>query len=146
MRSVGIFWRASGLICALVCFLSCEAIDSVNSASAESQAAFSRGINLAGADGGSPDTCPGVYGKDYIYPTPQEVEYYASKGFAVVRLPYRWERLQRSLFGELDKAELNRIKSVVAAAGARKMQVILDPHNFGRYVLDGKLTLIGTAG
>jgi endoglucanase len=144
MRSVGIFWRASGLICALACLLSYQTRVSAGSGSAESQAAFSRGINLAGADGGH--RIPGVYGTDYIYPTPQEVEYYASKGFAVVRLPYLWERLQRSLFGDLDKAELNRIKSVVAAVGACKMQVILDPHNFGRYVLNGKQTLIGTGG
>jgi endoglucanase len=50
------------------------------------------------------------------------------------------------LFGELDGAELGRIKSVVAAAHARNMRVILSPHNFGRYILDGNQTLIGTAG
>jgi endoglucanase len=134
-----------GFACALACLLSYQTRVSAGSGSAESQAAFARGINLAGADF-APTHIPGVYGTDYIYPTPQEVEYYASKGFAVVRLPYLWERLQRSLFGELDKAELDRVKSVVAAVGARKMQVILDPHNYGRYVLDGKETLIGTGG
>jgi endoglucanase len=69
-----------------------------------------------------------------------------SKGFAVVRLPYRWERLQHSLFGNLDRAELGRMKTFVAAARARNMRVILSPHNFGRYRLDGKETAIGTAG
>src|SRR5580704_12941544 len=95
---------------------------------------FSRGINLSGGEL-TPDRTPAVYGKDYIYPTPQELDYYASKGFAVVRLPYRWERLQPSLFGNLDGAELGRIKNVLTAAEARNMQVILSPHNGGRYYL-----------
>ena len=105
---------------------------------------FSRGINLSGGEL-TPDRTPAVYGKDYIYPTPQELDYYASKGFAVVRLPYRWERLQPSLFGNLDGAELGRIKNVLTAAEARNMQVILSPHNGGRYYLRGTETLIGTA-
>ena len=51
-----------------------------------------------------------------------------------------------SLFGELDEAELDRIKSFVAAAEARDIRIILSPHNFGRYFLNGNETLIGTAG
>jgi endoglucanase len=112
---------------------------------AERQSSFARGINLSGGEL-NPQRNRAVYGKDYIYPPLRELDYYADKGFAVVRLPYRWERLQRSLFGELDGAELGRIKSFVAAAKARNMRVILSPHNFGRYFLDGNETLIGTAG
>ena len=89
---------------------------------------------------------PAVYGKDYIYPSPRDLKYYSSKGFSVVRLPYRWERLQPSLFGKLDDAELGRIERLVAAARAHNMRVILSPHNFGRYFLDGKEILIGTGG
>src|SRR6185312_3338364 len=77
-------------------------------------------------------------------PSPQDLDYYAHKGFTVVRLPYRWERLQHSLFGELNEAELARIRSVVAAAHDRNMRVILSPHNYGRYFLGGKEILIGT--
>ena len=112
---------------------------------AENTAYFSRGINLSGAELNEKRT-RAVYGKDYIYPPLQELDYYASKGFSVVRLPYLWERLQPSLFGQLDETELDRIKSFVAAAQARDMQVILSPHNFGRYFLNGDETLIGTVG
>lgn len=45
-----------------------------------------------------------MYGKDFTYPTSQELDYYASKGFSVVQLPYCWQRLQRVLFGKLDDA------------------------------------------
>jgi endoglucanase len=52
---------------------------------------------------------------------------------------------QPSLLGSLDDAELSRIKRVLIAAQVRNMQVILSPHNFGRYYLCGMETLIGTA-
>jgi endoglucanase len=132
------------LICALAYLLICGPIACTESLSPESRSSFSRGINLSGGELNSERT-PAVYGEDYIYPSLQELDYYASKGFAVIRLPYRWERLQPSLLGDLDDAELDRIKNVVAAAQARKIQVILSPHNYGRYFLDGKETLIGTA-
>jgi endoglucanase len=113
--------------------------------SGESQLPFARGINLSGGEL-NPARKLAVFGKDYIYPPLSELDYYANKGFAVVRLPYRWERLQPLLFGNLDSAELDRIKRVVAAAQERNMRVILSPHNFGRYFLNGEETLIGTAG
>ena len=106
---------------------------------------FARGINLSSAALG--DThIPGIYGRDYIYPSSDYLDYYASKGFGIVRLPFLWERLQQSLFGPLDPGELQRIKNFVDAARTRKIRVILSPHNFGRYHIDGRETLIGTPG
>ncbi len=132
-------------ICTLAYLLSGGFAESGALVSAASEPIFSRGINLSGGEL-NPESNPAVYGADYIYPPIHELDYYASKRFAVVRLPFRWERLQPSLFGKLDDGELSRIKSFVAAAGARKMQVILSPHNGGRYLLHGKETLIGTGG
>jgi Cellulase (glycosyl hydrolase family 5) len=116
------------LVCALAYLLICGPMACGPSVSRENPWFFARGINLSGGEL-NPERKPAVYGKDYIYPTPEELDYYASKGFTVVRLPYRWERLQPSLLGSLDSAELGRIKKVLAAARARKMQVILSPHN-----------------
>jgi endoglucanase len=106
---------------------------------------FSRGINISGGEF-NPERSPGVYARDYIYPSSQELDYYASKRFTIVRLPYRWERLQPSLFGNLDQTELARITSVVNAAAERGMKIILSPHNFGRYIHNGADALIGTTG
>lgn len=108
-----------------------------------SNTVFARGINLPSASFNE-EHIPGVYGRDYVYPSAKDLDYYARKGFAVVRLPYLWERLQHSLFDPLDAAELDRIKKVLVAARALKMRVILSPHNFGRYHMNGKPTLIGT--
>jgi len=104
---------------------------------------FARGINLPSASF-KDDDIPGVYARDYIYPSAKDLDYYAKKGFTVVRLPYLWERIQHTLFGPLDVVELDRIKKVIVAAHALRMRVILSPHNFGRYHLNGRPTLIGT--
>ena len=88
------------------------------------------GLNIAGGEFGEG---AGHYGRDYIYPGAAELEYAAKKGFSVIRLPFRWERLQPKLNGELNQAELNRLREVVALASARKLSVILNPHNYARY-------------
>ncbi len=136
--------RTFSIVGALAFFLSCGHA-CAEPVSAWSGTIFARGINLSSA-ALNDERKPGVYGKDYIYPSPEDLDYYASKSFAVVRLPYLWERLQHSLFGELDSAELGRINNFLATARARDIRVIPSPHNFGRYRLGGNETLIGTAG
>ncbi len=94
------------------------------------------GVNLAGADFGE-DTLPGEYGVEYTYPTFEEVDYFVSKGMNVFRIPFRWERLQRSLSDEFDSVELGRLTDIVSYATDAGASVILDPHNYARY--DGQL-------
>jgi endoglucanase len=89
-----------------------------------------RGVNLAGAEFGA---TPGTYGKDYIYPSVETVDYFASKGFNTVRLPFLWERLQPSLFGDLAPDELSRLRETVLHLRKKGISVILDPHNYARY-------------
>jgi endoglucanase len=130
------------LLGVLIFAANCRAA-SAAAASVSTDAIFARGINLpSGAFG---EHSHGIYGRDYVYPSAKDLDYYAEKGFAVVRLPYRWERLQHTLFGELDSTELTRIKNVIAAAGARNMRVIISPHNFGRYPVNGVEMPIGSS-
>lgn len=89
-----------------------------------------RGINLSGAEFGEP---AGVVGTDYVYPSNATIDYFAKKGFTSVRLPFRWERLQPKLRGELDADELGRLKDSVARLKAVGLRVVLDPHNYARY-------------
>lgn len=101
---------------------------------------FLRGVNLSGAEFGAQNV-PGTYGKDYTYPTPQELDYFKSKGMQVIRLPFLWERMQPQLGGPLDPVELARMDTFVAECRQRGLQVILDAHDYGRY----KGQLIGSA-
>lgn len=100
------------------------------------------GVNLAGAEFGS--VLPGVYGTHYTYPTAAEFDYYHGKGLDLIRLPFKWERVQGTLGGGLDPAELARLDTVVGYAAARGMKVVLDMHNYARRRESGTDYLIGT--
>ena len=87
------------------------------------------GVNLAGAEFGS--NVPGVFGTDYTYPTHAEIDYYASKGLGVIRLPFLWERMQRTEFGTLDATELGRLTDVVNYATSKGLKIEIEPHDYG---------------
>jgi len=89
------------------------------------------GVNLAGAEFGS--ALPGTFGGDYIYPNQTEVDYFKGKGMNLIRLPFRWERLQQTTNANFNAAELNRLHSFVSTTTAKGVYVILDPHNYARY-------------
>jgi hypothetical protein len=103
-----------------------------------------RGINVAGGEFGSPvdeethsfsNRNPGLHDRDYHYDSAETFEYLASKGIGVVRIPFRWERLQPQLGGELDSDELDRLREVVSRAATAGLEAILDMHNYGAYYL-----------
>ncbi|WP_289035416.1 glycoside hydrolase family 5 protein [uncultured Roseibium sp.] len=89
-----------------------------------------RGINIAGGEFGD---LPGKHGQTHIYPGTQTLDVFAAKGVNVVRLPFRWERLQPALLGPLDQTELTELNAAVDRATSRGMNVILDPHNYAGY-------------
>lgn len=89
-------------------------------------------MSLSSAEFGE-NNLPGIYATDYIYPNQDEVDYYKAKGMNTIRLPFRWERLQRTLNQAFDSTELGRLDGFVTQATAKGMYVILDPHNYARY-------------
>lgn len=101
------------------------------------------GVNLAGAEFAH-DQIPGVYGKNYIYPTTEEIDYFKSKGLTLLRVPFLWERMQPVLGGELDSVELSRFKIFIDAAQERNVWVIPDMHNYCRRYVDKTRYIIGS--
>ena len=91
-----------------------------------------KGVNLAGAEFGS-QKLPGVLGSDYIYPSQANLGYFRATGMNVIRLPIRWERIQRQLHGPLDSNELAQIKQVLGWAREMKLCILLDIHNYASY-------------
>ena len=89
-----------------------------------------RGVNLSGAEYGERD---GEVNVNYTYPSEETVSYFAGKGMNVVRLPFRWERLQPVLGQPLNGAELQRLKDAVDLIQKHGMAVVLDPHNYAYY-------------
>ncbi|HET7792079.1 MAG TPA: glycoside hydrolase family 5 protein [Rhizobacter sp.] len=100
-----------------------------------------RGLSLAAAEF-APGTLPGTYGRTYIYPSVNSIDYFQAKGMNFVRLPFLWERLQPTLNGAFDAAELSRLKAFVDGATAKGITVLIDPHNYARY----RSQVIGSAG
>ncbi len=94
------------------------------------------GVNLAGAEfgtAGNGAALPGTFGTQYTYPNQDEVNYFRNKGLNLVRLGFRWERLQPAKNSTFNAAELNRLHTFVSQTTAKGVSVILNPHNFARY-------------
>ncbi|MBC6941717.1 MAG: glycoside hydrolase family 5 protein [Xanthomonadales bacterium] len=89
------------------------------------------GVNLAGAEFGT--AIPGQLGIDYIWPTVEELDYFHARGMNIVRIGFRWERMQPTLNGPLDADYLASLDALVAHAASLGIRVILNPHNFARY-------------
>lgn len=96
------------------------------------------GVNLSGAEFGSGNK----YGWDYIYPSTGDLKFYADQGITLFRLPVKWERLQTTAGGELNKAEVARLLTFLDKAAEVGGKVIIDLHNYGSH--NG--VKLGTAG
>ncbi|HAN11890.1 MAG TPA: glycosyl hydrolase family 5 [Bacteroides sp.] len=118
---------------------SCEVKEKVSSSNGEPF-----GMNIACADFGS--VFPGEYNKDYTYPTDSDLVYWEKKGLKLVRMPFKWERLQYKLDGGLNKHDLEKMKEFVVAAQKRGIKVLLDLHNYCRRFENGDHRIIGTYG
>lgn len=104
-----------------------------------------RGVNVAGGEFGTPgpldstssfsNASPGTYDVGYHYDTQASFSYLASRGVTFVRIPLRWERIQRVLGGPLDPDELARLRAAIGRAGVAGLGVVVDVHNYGAYWL-----------
>lgn len=101
------------------------------------------GINMCGGEFGEKDF-PGTYGVTYQYPSNTDIEYFYKKGFRLIDLPFKWERVQPKLGEELDAFQLKEMKRVVAFCESRGIKVILGMHNFGRYRINNRDIVIGS--
>lgn len=91
-----------------------------------------KGTNLSGAEFAS-QKLPGVLGYDYAYPTRNDLVFFKSTGMNLIRLPFRWERVQHSLKGPLDTAEVAQIARVIGWAHELDLCILLDLHNYASY-------------
>ena len=99
------------------------------------------GVCLSGLEDGS--RIPGRPNVDFGIPTVSEWAYFHSKRLDLVRLPFKWERMQPNISGPLDPFQLSIIRSQLAIAATLNMSVLLDCHNYARY---GRLVINGTTG
>jgi aryl-phospho-beta-D-glucosidase BglC (GH1 family) len=91
-------------------------------------------VNLSGAEYGKVD---GLHGRDYTWPSTKTLDYYNRKGIRLIRLPFKWERIQPVAMGPLADKELAFLDATIAACRERRMGLLIEPHNYCRYY--GKL-------
>ena len=104
-------------------------------------AAYKRGINVSGAEkweeGVHTNANRGTYDSTYWYAGQETMNYLASRGTKVIRLPFRLERVQPQPGGALDSIEISRLKACVSRARTAGLGVILDMHNYAQYWVAG---------
>jgi endoglucanase len=93
------------------------------------------GVNLSGAEYGK--AVGGVLHRDYTWPSTRTLDYYNGKGIRLIRLPFKWERIQPEAMGPLNDKEVALLDATIAACRERRMGLIIEPHNYCRY--HGKL-------
>jgi endoglucanase len=93
---------------------------------------YFRGVNVSQAEWGDP--LNETYGIGYYtYATAPTFSYFAARGLPFTRLLVKWERLQPTLGGDLDPAQLGYLQQDVAYAKAAGALVSIVPHNEARY-------------
>lgn len=105
-----------------------------------------RGVNVAGGEYEQPgfnNENPGIYDIHYRYPNAESYEFLANRGHRLVRLPFRWERVQPVPGGEFDEKEMERLRSSIAGAREARLSLILDCHNYARYATPSGDQVIG---
>lgn len=115
---------------------------------------YQRGVAVAGgsfndgllADERTPMTqaTPGLYGHDWFYDVDGVARddagglgFLVDRGVSLIRVDFRWERLQPVLGQALESAEVARITAMLDAAAAHGLRVVLDCHNYGHYKTAG---------
>lgn len=89
-------------------------------------------LNVAAA-GFSPETLPGKEGTNYVFPDVSYLDKWQEGGIKVIRFSIIWERLQPVQKGPLDPVYAKGVDTFLEQAAKRKMAVIIDIHNYGRY-------------
>jgi hypothetical protein len=105
---------------------------------------FGIGRNLGTGSGGPfSNVNRGTYDESYHYDSQASMDYLASRGVKLVRLPFRWERIQPSLGSALDRDELDRLRAAIDRAHSAGLQVIPTVMNYGAYWLHDSATNTG---
>lgn len=90
------------------------------------------GVTISGGEFGE-DKLPGTIFRDYMYPSDVAAQqYFHGHGQTLIRVPFRWERVQRDPLGPLTQADISSLRSTLNAAQQAEQLVILDMHNYGR--------------
>ena len=67
------------------------------------------------------------------FATHTDLDFLKVNGITLLRIPISWEKAQRILNGPLSSSYIAGLEELLVAASQRRMHVIVDVHNYGRY-------------
>jgi len=91
---------------------------------------YLRGINIMDLGAGNTG---GTAGVNYPIPSAAAIKALKGRGLGVLRIPFKWERIQTKLDAPLDAAYLKLVMQVLKDSNAVGIKVILDMHNYASY-------------
>ncbi len=114
-------------------------LQSIPAASGRAVQALPRAMNIAGLEFGTHlegfcAEAPGKRGQDYVAARGRTYNLLADQGFKLFRVPFRWERVQPVLGAPLNPDGVQQLRYQASLAARAGGKVILDMHNYGRYV------------
>lgn len=92
-------------------------------------APFLPGVNLAVGEFNEEAKNGGKLWTDYGYPDAAEIDYYAGKGFRLVRIPFLAKRVVST--SHKPTADMDVLVKLIDHAGRRRIAVVLDMHDYG---------------
>lgn len=75
----------------------------------------------------------GTLGQDYHYESQKSLDYLAGRGWKYVKVPIRWERIQRTINGDLNPEEIMHLRGFMDRSHRAGLKVLIDLHNYGIY-------------
>jgi endoglucanase len=99
-------------------------------------------VNISGGEFGSGTP---RYGYTYAYPTRADIDYFAASGVEIIRIPFKWERLQPVIYGPLSAVDRAALKAATTYAVQKGLTVVLDMHNYDARNLPTGSALVGSA-
>lgn len=104
--------------------------------------AYERGIALSGMEFNGSEL-PGVAGTDFSIHRQVDVNYYADKGFTLMRVAILWERIQPTLNGPIDAVYKGYLDQIIEWCKLKRTRIVIDIHNYGRRDVNGDEQVIG---
>jgi endoglucanase len=88
----------------------------------------------------------GNYNFKYTYPGKDRIDWVATQGFGIIRVPFVFQNIQASSLAMLNEAAMRQLDPVLIECAARRIVCLLDMHNFGNYYLDDSAAGQGLPG
>jgi endoglucanase len=88
----------------------------------------------------------GNYNFKYTYPGKDRVDWVATQGFSIIRVPFVFQNIQTSSLAMLNEAAMRQLDPVLSECAAQRIVCLLDLHNYGSYYFDNSPTSQGLPG